>query len=83
MGIVIKEAELAGQSGDKPIAAILVHNNKIIGKMANTWNTRNSKVHHAENHLCVEHANYLRVFGKECRELMEKYGDSRDSEILL
>lgn len=34
--------------------------------MANARNTRNSKVHHAENCLCLEYANYLRNYGKNC-----------------
>lgn len=66
MQVAIDEAIIAGERGDKPIGAVLVHNNKIIGKMANSWNTRNSKVHHAENHLVMEHANYLRKHGPEC-----------------
>jgi tRNA(adenine34) deaminase len=39
MDVAISEAVIAGQRGDKPIAAILMHDNKIIGKMSNTWNT--------------------------------------------
>ena len=35
-------------------------------KASNTWNTRNSKVHHAENYLILENAQYLRKFGREC-----------------
>ena len=66
MSLAISEAIVAGKRGDKPIAAILVHDNIVIGKMTNTWNTRNSKVHHAENWLCMENANYLKKFGKEC-----------------
>ncbi len=66
MDIAIEEAIIAGERGDKPIAAVLVHNNNIIGKSSNTWNTRNSKVHHAENWLCMEYSNYLRKYGKEC-----------------
>ncbi|NMB38931.1 MAG: nucleoside deaminase [Firmicutes bacterium] len=66
MQVAIEEAKIAGGRGDKPIAAVLVHNHKIIGKMSNTWNTRNSKVHHAENYLILENAQYLRKHGKEC-----------------
>ncbi len=62
----ITEAKVAGERGDKPIAAVLVHNDKVIGKMTNTWNTRSSKVHHAENCLILENARYLNSFGKEC-----------------
>ncbi len=43
MQIAIEEATIAGERGDKPIAAVLVHHHKIIGKMSNTWNTRQSK----------------------------------------
>jgi len=66
METAIEEAKIAGQRGDKPIGAVLVHNHKIIGKMSNTWNTRNSKVHHAENYLVLENAQYLRKYGPEC-----------------
>lgn len=66
MQAAIEEAIIAGERGDKAIGAVLVHNHKIIGKMANSWNTRNSKVHHAENHLVMENANYLRKHGPEC-----------------
>ncbi len=66
MQLAIEEAIIAGERGDKPIGAVLVHNHKIIGKMSNTWNTKNSKVHHAENHLVMENANYLRKHGPEC-----------------
>jgi tRNA(adenine34) deaminase len=66
MSAAIEEACIAGERGDKPIAAVLVHNNKIIGKASNTWVMRNSKVYHAENYLVLEHAQYLREHGKEC-----------------
>ena len=66
MQVAIEEAKIAGERGDKPIGAVLVHDHKIIGKMSNTWNTRMSKVHHAENNLIMEHAQYLREYGPEC-----------------
>jgi tRNA(adenine34) deaminase len=66
MQAAINEAIIAGKRGDKPIGACLVHNSRIIGKMSNTWNTRNSKVHHAENYLCLENAQYLRKYGPDC-----------------
>lgn len=66
MEIAIKEAIIAGERGDKPIAALLVHEHKIINKMTNTWNTRNSKVHHAENWLVIENASFLKKYGDQC-----------------
>ncbi len=66
MSIAIEEAILAGERGDKAIGAVLVHGDKIIGKSSNTWNTRNSKVHHAENWLVIENAQYLKKYGNEC-----------------
>ena len=66
MQCAIEEAKIAGERGDKPIAAILAHNHKIIGKMSNTWNTRNSKVHHAENYLILENAQFLRRYATDC-----------------
>ncbi len=66
MKFAIKEARIAGERGDKPIGAVLVHNGDIIAKSSNKWNTQNSKVHHAENCLVMENAQYLRKYGKEC-----------------
>lgn len=66
MQVAIEEAIIAGERGDKAIGAVLVHDHRIIGKMSNTRNTRNSKVHHAENHLVLENAQYLRKYGPEC-----------------
>lgn len=66
MQVAIEEAIMAGERGDRAIGAVLVHNHKIISKMANTRKTRNSKVHHAENHLVMENANYLQKYGPEC-----------------
>ena len=66
MQAAIEEAIAAGDRGDKAIGVVLVHDHRIIGKMSNTWNTRNSKVHHAENILILENAQYLRKYGPEC-----------------
>jgi len=66
MQIAIDEAIIAGQRGDMPIGSVLIHQDKIIGKSSNNRFTRKSKVHHAENWLCLEHAQYLMEFGTEC-----------------
>jgi tRNA(Arg) A34 adenosine deaminase TadA len=66
MDIAINEAVLAAQRGDMPITAVLVHKNVVIGKASNSRNTRKSKIHHAENWLCLEHAQYLMEYGPEC-----------------
>lgn len=66
MSIAINEAIQAGERGDKAIGAVLVHKGKIIDTASNKWKTRNSKVHHAENCLVMDNAQYLRMYGKEC-----------------
>ena len=66
MDIAIEEAVIAAERGDKPIAAVLTHQGRIIGKASNTRITRKSKVHHAENWLMLEHAAYLMEHGPEC-----------------
>lgn len=66
MQIAIDEAIIAGERGDKPIAAVLVYDHMIMGKMSNTWNTRQSKVHHAENYLILENALFIRNHGPQC-----------------
>ena len=66
MQAAFEDAIAEGYRGDKAIGALLVHDHRIIGKMSNTWNTRNSKVHHAENILILENAQYLRKYGPEC-----------------
>ncbi len=66
MQAAIEEAIAAGDRGDKAIGAVLVHDHRIIGTMSNTWHPRNRKVHHAENILILENAQYLRKYGPEC-----------------
>ena len=66
MRFAVEEAIAAGERGDKPIGAVLVHHGKVIAKASNQWNTKNSKVHHAENCLVMENAQYLRRHSKEC-----------------
>ena len=66
MRIAIKEAEMAGQCGDRPIAAIIVHNNHIIAKGSSKWRTGRSDVHHAENTAIMSCAPYLQEYGREC-----------------
>jgi len=66
MSIAIEEAISAGNRGDKAIGAVLVHNGKIVDKSSNQWKTMNSKVHHAENCLVMNNAQFLRNHGNNC-----------------
>lgn len=62
----IKEAEEAGKRGDRPIGAVIVHNNIIIARGSNRLKTMCSDVHHAENIAVINCAPYLKEHGKEC-----------------
>ncbi|MEL7269569.1 MAG: nucleoside deaminase [Bacteroidota bacterium] len=62
----IKEAEEAGKRGDRPIGAVIVHNNTIIGRGSNRLHTMQSDVHHAENIAIINCAPYLKKYGSEC-----------------
>ena len=64
MSIAIKEAETAGKRGDRPIGAVIVHNNTIIAKGTSRWKTGTSDVHHAENTAVLSCAPYLFKHGK-------------------
>lgn len=66
MSIALNEAIIAGERGDKAIGAVLVHNDKVIDKSSNKWYTMNSRVHHAENTLVLNNAQYLTQYGAEC-----------------
>lgn len=63
----LKEAKEAGERGDRPIGAVIVHNDgKIIARGSNRSNTLNSNVAHAENsaiHLC---ASFLMENAEDC-----------------
>ena len=59
MQAALKEAELAYQSGERPIGAVIVHNGQIIGRgRAQHKNTRN-RLAHAELNALLSVANSL------------------------
>ena len=62
----LKEADEAGQRGDIPIGAVIVHKGIIIARGSNRLNTMESHVAHAENTAIIQCASYLTRHGREC-----------------
>ena len=48
MGLALKESEKCKRSGDVPVGAIIVKNNKVIAKGYNMRNKKNNTIMHAE-----------------------------------
>ena len=64
MRAALKEAELALLAGERPIGAVIVHNNQIIGRgRAQHKNSRN-RMAHAELNALLSVANYLYDFDR-------------------
>lgn len=59
MNLALNEAKLALEKGEVPIGAIVVSNNKIIGKAHNLTQTLNDVTAHAEMQAMTAAANYL------------------------
>jgi len=55
----LKEAELSLQSGERPIGAVIVHNNKIIGRGRAQHLARKSEIAHAELSAILQAEQYL------------------------
>jgi tRNA(adenine34) deaminase len=55
----LKEAELAGQAGDKPIGAVIVHQGQVIGRGRAQHRARQSEVAHAELNALLQAEQYL------------------------
>jgi tRNA(adenine34) deaminase len=53
------EAELAGLAGERPIGAVIVHNNQIIGRGRAQHYVRKSNVAHAEMNALIQAEKYL------------------------
>ena len=66
MAEALKEAEEAGKRGDRPIGAVIVHNNTIISRGSNRINTMDSELAHAEINAMNQCASYLRRHAREC-----------------
>ena len=65
MAEAIKEAQLAAQSGELPIGAVVVHNNVIVGRGHAQHNARGSKVAHAEMSALIQAERYLNARGRD------------------
>ncbi|MFD2044284.1 nucleoside deaminase [Ornithinibacillus salinisoli] len=60
------EAEKAGIRGDRPIGSVIIHNGVIIARGANSIETADSNVAHAEINTINKNASYLRKHAREC-----------------
>lgn len=66
MNEALKEANEAGQRGDKPIGAVIVHNGVIISKGSNRSETQSSNIAHAETNAMQNCAAFLNKYAREC-----------------
>ncbi|PYZ96530.1 hypothetical protein CR205_12505 [Alteribacter lacisalsi] len=62
----LQEAKEAGQRGDLPIGAVIVHNGRIIARGSNMRKTAGIKISHAENNAMHNCAPYLMKHASEC-----------------
>ncbi|SES98966.1 tRNA(adenine34) deaminase [Oceanobacillus limi] len=62
----LKEAEVAGKRGDRPIGSVIVHNGEIIARGSNSIETTDSNVAHAETTTIYKATSYLRTHAREC-----------------
>lgn len=62
----LKEAELAGRAGERPIGAVIVHNNQIIGRGRAQHRARRSEIAHAEMNALLQAEQYLHAHIHEC-----------------
>ena len=66
MKVALSEAAKAGERGDLPIGAVIVHNEKIISHGSNHINTNSNQVAHAEIDAIHRAAPYLREHARDC-----------------
>ncbi|SHG09845.1 nucleoside deaminase [Ornithinibacillus halophilus] len=59
------EADLAGKRGDRPIGCVIVHNGEIVAKGANSIETSNNNVAHAEINAIHSNPGYIREHARE------------------
>jgi tRNA(adenine34) deaminase len=59
MKVALNEADQAGRSGERPIGAVIIHNNQIIGKGRAQHIIRESNVAHAEMNALLQAERYL------------------------
>ena len=55
----LKEAELAGQAGERPIGAVIVHQGKVIGRGRAQHRARHSGIAHAEMNALLQAEQYI------------------------
>jgi len=55
----LKEAELAGQAGERPIGAVVVHDGRVIGRGRAQHRTRQSEIAHAELNALLQAEKYI------------------------
>ncbi|RPF50295.1 nucleoside deaminase [Aquisalibacillus elongatus] len=62
----IKEAKVAGERGDLPVGAVIVHEGKIISRGNNQINTKENRTLHAEMSAINQEAPFLKKHAREC-----------------
>ena len=62
----LQEAEAALRRGDPPIGAVVVHDNRVVGRGSNTRNTSRCDITHAELNALLSCSEYLRAHHDEC-----------------
>jgi tRNA(adenine34) deaminase len=55
----LKEAELAGQEGERPIGAVIVHQGQVIGRGRTQHRARHSGIAHAEMNALLQAEQYI------------------------
>jgi tRNA(adenine34) deaminase len=55
----LKEAELAGQAGERPIGAVIVHQGQVIGRGRAQHRARHSGIAHAEMNALLQAEQYI------------------------
>jgi tRNA(adenine34) deaminase len=57
----LKEAQLAGQAGERPIGAVIVHQGRVIGRGRAQHRARHSEIAHAEMNALLQAEQYLQA----------------------
>lgn len=66
MDYALEEALHAGERGDRPIGAVIIHGGKVIARSSSSYYTNQSSVHHAENTAIMACSRYLKDHGPDC-----------------
>ncbi|WP_051189058.1 nucleoside deaminase [Halalkalibacillus halophilus] len=66
MSEAIKEAKIAGERGDLPVGAVIVHEGKIISRGNNSTKTNQNRTLHAEMSAINNHAAFWQQHAREC-----------------